>query len=377
MPVANIISYNQLMQMYKDFASAHYFLNDFGNGPTSEIGTSRQMKFPYMWVTHRTPSDINLQNKTAIPEFTLSFIIVDQINNQENYLIDNGTQSDNQQEVLSDSFQTLQDLITYHQTTMGQFGVQLVDELVTVEALYDETDDKVTGWIADIKVRLRHSNCVTPLGSIILTVPGTSNISLQFLTCETLAACDTFTNAIDNLQEQINDITEYNIGDLYGGGMIASIWEESGTTYGLIVSLYDTTIGKAWSNITNVAIGTSARSYTDGLSNSQAIISQSGHTTSVAEDCLSYSGGGYTDWYLPSHGELITISNNLFILNTLLGPNLITPYAGYWSSTEQTNLQARTISAGALAGSLQKVNTTAPADGTPIRSRAVRKTILI
>ena len=203
----NIISYNQLIQMFNDFADAHLQLNDFGVGPTSEIGTSRQMNFPYLWITHRAPSNIVIQNKTQIPEMILTFIIVDQINNQENYLNVNGINSDNQQEILSDTFQILQDLVDYISTQMGQFGVQIVDGSISPEALFDETDDKVTGWATDITLRLKFSNCITPLGDIAFTVPGQSNLSFRYLTCDTLSNCNTFTNAIDNLQDQIDNLT--------------------------------------------------------------------------------------------------------------------------------------------------------------------------
>jgi hypothetical protein len=203
----NIISYNQLIQMFEDFATAHLQLNDFGVGPTSEIGTSRQMRFPYMWITHRAPSNINIQNKTQIPDMVLTFIIVDQINNQENYLDVNGIDSDNQQEILSDAFQILQDLVNYISTQMGQFGVQIVDGTLSPEAIFDETTDAVTGWVTDITLRLKHSNCVTPVGDIVFTVPGQSNISFRYLTCDTLNNCNVFTDAIDNLQDQIDIIS--------------------------------------------------------------------------------------------------------------------------------------------------------------------------
>ena len=55
---SKIITLNQLIQMFNDFSTDHLQLNDFGYGPTSDIGTSKNMSFPYLWVTHSQASSI-------------------------------------------------------------------------------------------------------------------------------------------------------------------------------------------------------------------------------------------------------------------------------------------------------------------------------
>jgi hypothetical protein len=189
MAETNIISINQLIGMFKDFSQSHLQINDFGYGPTSEIGVNRQAKYPLLWITHRGTSDINVTNKTQIPEMNLSFIIVDRINIQENYGDNMGLNGDNSQEVLSDTFQITQDLVNFVSTTMGQFGVQLTEDGLSTEPLFDETQDKVSGWITDMSLRLKHVNCVTPMGDVDITIPSQSNISLRYLTCDTLTGC--------------------------------------------------------------------------------------------------------------------------------------------------------------------------------------------
>jgi hypothetical protein len=172
------------------------------------------MDFPYLWITHRTPSNIVVSNKTQIPEVRLTFIIVDQLNNQVNLADVNGSNSTNEQEVLSDCFQIAQDLVNYISTQMGQFGVMLMDEAISIEPVYDETPDVASGWVMDVALKLKHSNCITPIGEITFTVPGTSNISLRYLTCDTLNNCASFNEAIDNLQEQIDNIIANEICDV-------------------------------------------------------------------------------------------------------------------------------------------------------------------
>jgi hypothetical protein len=64
-----------------------------------------------------------------------------------------------------------------------------------------------------------------------------------------------------------------------------------------------------------------------GLANSNTIISQSGHTNSAAKVCRDYTGGGKTDWFLPSKDEL----EQLYLHKSAVG-NFDDIY--YWSSTD-------------------------------------------
>lgn len=157
-----IITYNELIKMFEDFVTNHKQLRTFGNGPTSEIGTSKQIDYPLLWSTHRTPSTFNITNKTLIPQMNLTFIIVDQINIQENYEDTNGVQSNNGQEVLSDTFQIAQDLVTYISTELGTYGVMFSVDTLSIEPVYDELPDKVNGWVLDVTLQLRHTNCTYP-----------------------------------------------------------------------------------------------------------------------------------------------------------------------------------------------------------------------
>ena len=102
MPITSIVSINQLITWFQDFQENHYFLKDFGFGEPYDIGTSRQMTFPYMWVTMNEDSSIATGShiKSAIPDLSFSVMFMDKINIQENYLDTNGFPSDNSQEIL-------------------------------------------------------------------------------------------------------------------------------------------------------------------------------------------------------------------------------------------------------------------------------------
>jgi hypothetical protein len=136
------------------------------------------------------------------------------------------------------------------------------------------------------------------------------------------------------------------IGELYGGGIIVGMWKYPSTVYNyLIMSLTDINgaSGMQWSNVSTNA---TASSEYNGASNSVAIISQQGHSNSAAKLCDDYTGGGFTDWYLPSAQEILMGYNAGESLGYVLGTDNF-GYRGfnklsgiYWTSTELSGGQA-------------------------------------
>jgi hypothetical protein len=135
------------------------------------------------------------------------------------------------------------------------------------------------------------------------------------------------------------------IGEEFGGGVVFHLWRDaSGVEHGLIVGKTNLSTSQVWSNINASLIGTIAQSSWNGLSNSNAIVSQAGHTNSAALLCLNSTNGGQSDWYLPSIDELSLLWHNRFNVNkslSTIGLALNIPNAaGYWSSTEFDNIYA-------------------------------------
>ncbi|MDA9333872.1 DUF1566 domain-containing protein [Polaribacter sp.] len=104
----------------------------------------------------------------------------------------------------------------------------------------------------------------------------------------------------------------------------------------MIAAEADQSIALQWYNGIYVTTGATGTAIGTGAANTTAIISVQGTETSYAARLArAYTGGGYTDWFLPSKDEL-----NLMYQNIGQGDDLGLGNVGnfdvkyYWSSTE-------------------------------------------
>ena len=153
-----------------------------------------------------------------------------------------------------------------------------------------------------------------------------------------------------SLHNKDGDAT-YIIGDYYQGGVVFYLFEAgdtgyvAGETHGLIAAIADQSSGIQWCNgsidgryfktgATGKAIGT-------GSANTDTLIALQGATETdyAAGLARAYTGGGYTDWFLPSEDEL----NQMFLKRDDIdffaaaygGSNFSQGFKDrYWSSTE-------------------------------------------
>ena len=133
----------------------------------------------------------------------------------------------------------------------------------------------------------------------------------------------------------------YAIGDTGPSGVGLVFYVTDGGLHGLEVAPDDQSTSSSWSNITNLEIGTTGTAIGTGYANTEAIIDQQWHTASAAKICRDYTGGGKTDWFLPSRDELNAIWEN--IVNNGDGEKIGLsgdPWEVYWSSTEHSSSTA-------------------------------------
>jgi hypothetical protein len=145
-----------------------------------------------------------------------------------------------------------------------------------------------------------------------------------------------------------NGTSGHYVGELYGGGVV--FWVDKTGLHGLICSMIDLSADQMWSDVFSTLIGATAQSNWDGLSNSNAIIGQSAHTSSAAKLCLDYINadygtGVYSDWYLPAIDQLSLLYNHKYPVNKALesdGNSATTPLTknSYWTSTEDNDINA-------------------------------------
>ncbi len=147
-------------------------------------------------------------------------------------------------------------------------------------------------------------------------------------------------------------------GGIFAGGIFTEYKGVSSKRFVQLNSDGSINSKRAWSDVNSTLIGNSAQSSWDGLSNSNSIISQSGHTSSAASVCLNSSNTGKNDWYLPSIDELSLLWNNRYNVNKTLSSGssfgamtassvleikVGTASIGFWSSTENSSSDAYTM----------------------------------
>jgi len=156
----NTVTINKIIAMFKDLSIRHDMINDFGYGNTYDIGASRTMLFPYLWL-EPTTTRILMGQTNAYRVMVYGFNI---------YLMDKVEKGDgNYQDTLSDTNFILNTVLT--ELSQHQYYIDMnvsMDGDISADPVVFSTDDYVNGWMATIslKVPLRYTPCNTPIQPI-------------------------------------------------------------------------------------------------------------------------------------------------------------------------------------------------------------------
>lgn len=157
------------------------------------------------------------------------------------------------------------------------------------------------------------------------------------------------------------------------GGFYAGEYTVGGQTYYLIDGGYasEVTALIAWKIAATATAGTAGLD--DGVVNTQSIVAVGLSDHPAAQHCVSWAGGGFSDWYLPSRAELSAIRGRLGVTAVGVPPNYAAAGAeryerlnsAYWSSTTGAATTAALYNFS--TGSIVNVSKTATVVCRPIR----------
>ena len=167
---------------------------------------------------------------------------------------------------------------------------------------------------------------------------GALSLSMTFIACKK--------DETPSLQQQLDEgksittlLESYPVDSFYAkgyaGGYIFHL-ESNGT--GMVVGKSDLSATAPWgcsSTNINEAEGSGIG---DGESNTSSIITQCTDQNNAADLCNSSSADGYSDWYLPSEGELLQVYTKVHLKGV---GGFANNY--YWTSTQASATTAQQV----------------------------------
>lgn len=143
------ITHNQIVKLLEDISTNHYQLNGFGFGDVWEYLASSTKQTPCLWGV------LNGSNRNG-KELTLNYtlLVFDQVKRDES----------NENEVLSDTYQILTDVITIlnSPTYASQFILGVSN---TMQDFTERFDSSVSGWSVDVSFRIPFDNDICQIPS--------------------------------------------------------------------------------------------------------------------------------------------------------------------------------------------------------------------
>lgn len=188
------ISYIRVLRAIESFASEHLQIKKFASdfpGQMPNFATSDE-EYPILFVS--PTSSIFDMNTTTFSIDVYCFDIIQK-------------DRENINTILSDTHLILSDLNRWI-LDADPAGFDIIDSTPTLQPINNALLDYAAGWVMNLTIVTEtYGVCEIPFNNPPAVVSEINNIIYSnYLTCESLADCGTFTDAIDNLQDQINNI---------------------------------------------------------------------------------------------------------------------------------------------------------------------------
>lgn len=248
--MANVVSYNDIIELMRSIAERHYQINTFFLGKDWELENNQDIQYPILQVFPQFASmPINNWKEYKTLELTLNCKVVDLTTPAE----------ENEMDVHSDTLRISQDIVNElnQHPYYIRSNVSLM-ETINFEAIEEFKDDISAGWKFQLKLRIINANtfCGMPiaeLDGISANGPTSSGqyVNVRYLTCETLPDCP----VIINIQEAIAGLTGataapsdlssvLGVGNSTGNQIITA-----GTNLSNILQVTDTAMGMSWNGM--------------------------------------------------------------------------------------------------------------------------------
>lgn len=230
---------NQLIALFQAIGTAHYFIKttEFGEVPDKVEANTESSIYP---VFYQVPT--NTITRDQVVERSFQLLVLD--------LVYPG--HDNLNEVLSDTEQTLNDIIKILRQESDDYTL-INDPVLT--PLKDVFGDAVAGWAVEVTIQTVNNNGFCDIPAIDFGYPGqggTPGIPLPTFGCDDLIDCptiETINETLVDLQEQIDNLPPSNntLAQTLGyGNSTNNISITAGTNLSNILQVSDTVIGLSW-----------------------------------------------------------------------------------------------------------------------------------